>query len=418
MDLSSQSLLKRQLPVGLVDFDDVIDEKMIYVDKTDLVADIAAQKGIFFLSRPRRFGKTLLVSTFHELFARGVERFKGLKLERLHLWNDHTYSVIRLSLNDIAECTSQGFEQSFVERLTGALAAAGITFAQGSLSWAEALRRILQPLENKSLVLLIDEYDAPLTHVLDDPEEFARRLTVLNQFFTILKNNFGKFRFIFITGVTRFSNLSPFSSFNNLRDLSFTPTYSALTGITQEELETYFAEYIEQAARVFDHKYPGEGWDRQKLLAELQYHYGGWSFDTAAQTRVYNPWAVLNFFADPNAGFVPYWAATGGTLPPLLTAFLRSLIERDGGVHGLSEFLRDDFVIPVRKAQLTASVCTPAAADFPFTALLYQAGYFTIKSTEDDVFIIGVPNREVRRVFNDCVFDLLTPARGKTGPAG
>ena len=222
-----------KLPLSITSFSDFAVNSMIYVDKTDLVANLARFRNPIFLSRPRRFGKSTLVSTFHELFSNGLDKFQGLKITNENLWNDKTYKVIHIDFSQIKENTeNRPFEDKFYLLLKS-------SFKEASLAIAEerdviaAFADTIAAEENGTLVLLIDEYDAPLTAVMGDKEEFEARRALFSEFFSTVKSRSSKFRFIFITGVTRYSNTSIFSAFNNIKDISFNPTYGAIVGYTQ-----------------------------------------------------------------------------------------------------------------------------------------------------------------------------------------
>ncbi len=401
MTTPAQILLEDPMPIGLLDFDDIIDNKLLYIDKTDLVAQIAKKRGIVFLSRPRRFGKTFLVSTFYELFARGTKRFKGLKLVRDNLWNDYTYKVIRLMLNLTCEFNkTKNYKQVFGSHLSFALKSVGIEVDR-TVEWDVALTSALQSIENDSLVLLMDTYSDPLTHALNDNEEFEQRLMVLNQFFNLLKTNISKFRFIFITGVYRFSNLNLFSDPSNFVDLSFDPMYGSLTGITQDELETYFGGYIDNAALVLKQQEPDKNWDRQKVLDEIKYYYGGYCFDRNAKTQLYNPFSVMKFFSNPSEGFKLYWQRRGAPTPPIVVYCLNNLEEQKKGLGELADFLKPNPVIAGSEQELTPSINNPNPTDanFPFFAILCHMGYFTIKSAKGNKLYLGIPNPEIKEAF-------------------
>ena len=242
----------RQLP-DTTDFRELIDNNRIYVDKTAIINQFASKKGPFFISRPRRFGKSTLINTFHELFAHGIEKFKGLEIEPL--WNDKTYKVIHLDFSTFKDVPSNSsFNKEFIEAFKLSLEEAGINPTNEYLdSPANLLRKSLET-ENE-VVLLVDEYDAPLTAVLNDSNEFEDRRKILSNFYLTVKSFQGKFRFIFITGVTYYSHTSIFSAFNNLTDLTLDSDCGALLGYTSEELEKYFSEYLDNAAVELNKEY-------------------------------------------------------------------------------------------------------------------------------------------------------------------
>ena len=266
--------------------------------KTDLVADLAKFDAPIFLSRPRRFGKSTLVSTFHELFSNGLDKFQGLKIVTDNLWNDRTYNVIHLDLSKIKEQSDDiNFNETFLQQLDDAFIHSGYEkiLNEEIKIPARYLDIRFNQKDISGLVLLIDEYDAPLTAVMGDKGEFERRRRVLSNFFSTIKAYSGKFRFIFITGVTRYSNTSIFSAFNNIKDISFNPAYGAIVGYTQEELEHYFKDYIEYAAKALNRKEKTCKYTYEFILDELKNNYDGYSFDEDNECHVYNPWSILNF---------------------------------------------------------------------------------------------------------------------------
>lgn len=263
--------------------------------------------------------------------------------------------------------------------------------------------------------MLIDEYDAPLTHTLTDPYEFEERRRVLTLFFTIVKMFVDKFRFIFITGITKFSGISSsFSGFNNLEDITCDIDYGAITGITQKELETRCRQYIRNAAQVLDKKYPDQGWDEEKILSELKLNYDGYSFDREANTRVYNPWSVLHFFKKPQNGFLPYWLQSGGTAT-LLVHYINKMAMQGQGLGELVDYFNKDQIWCSDEEDLFPSIDTIADSSFPLLSILYQTGYLTIKSLDEDgdSFDIGFPNGEVKKAFADNVIRVLTRKSSK-----
>ncbi len=410
MTTPAQTSLENALTIGHSSFADIIDNKLLYVDKTDLVAAIARYCRCYFFSRPPRFGKTLLISTLHELFANGTEKFKGLKLERENLWNDHTYQVVRLEFSKISALDkTEDFNQKFAEHLTYAFAAAGITLDH-TKKWDWALDDVLESLKYDALVLLIDDFDAPMIHALDDYEEFDRRSSIIEHFCIYLKNHFSKFRLIFMTGGTRFNKLDIFSGFNIVDNLSFDYEYGTLCGITQDELETCFGDYIDNAALVLKQKEPDKNWTRQKVLDELKYHYDGYCFDDHVTTKVYNPWTVMNFFGDPSLGFKHYWRQIE-PYPAILISYLKHLEEQEDMFSELAYILEPDHGLPSSEGDFAPSIKHLTDENFPYFAILYNAGYLTVKKAYRGGYptvCVGVPNTEFKEAFALNISTLLT----------
>ena len=401
-----------KLPLSITSFSEFAANSMIYVDKTDLVANLARFRNPFFLSRPRRFGKSTLVSTFHELFLNGLDKFQGLKIVTDNLWNDKTYKVIHIDFSQIKENTeNRPFEDKFYLLLKS-------SFKEASLAIAEerdviaAFADTIAAEENGTLVLLIDEYDAPLTAVMGDKEEFEARRALFSEFFSTVKSRSSKFRFIFITGVTRYSNTSIFSAFNNIKDISFNPTYGAIVGYTQAELENYFKDYIEYAAHALNKKEKTDKYTYELILEELKNNYDGYSFDEECEWHVYNPWSILNFLSEPQRGFKPYWLETGGAKPSLLVNYLNTFIDKKVKKTELVDYLNLEFIKRTNIAALSPTITSIEDENFPFFAILYQAGYFTIKDTDAPDLMVGIPNLEVKEAFADIVLEKLTNKDG------
>ena len=364
------------LPLGTSDFCSLRANNEIYVDKTDLIFQLAQYRGKILLARPRRFGKSLLVSTFESLFRNGLKDFQGLAIEKT--WCDRTYPVVRLDFSEIKEFSSlEQFEEQFRDFLISNFEAVGFVSVNDSGSSLISLSRWFKTLEPSSLVILVDEYDAPLTACLDKPQLFEGGRSLMSQFFLTLKANEGCQRFFFMTGITKFSNTSIFSAFNNLQDITLDVQYGTLLGYTEEEIVRCFASYLDRAAQALE--LPRDG-----LASQLREQYDGFSFDRQAKTHVYCPWSVLNFLAKPSEGFQNYWYASGGR-PSVLMKYLSN--------HELSEPIDYAEEKIVRLSDLNAS---RQYEDINLDVLLTQAGYLTIRSVMKNGYaVLGYPNQEV-----------------------
>ena len=400
------------LPLSITSFSEFCERNKIYVDKTDLVAKLAQFDAPIFLSRPRRFGKSTLVSTFQELFSNGLDKFQNLKIVTENLWNDRTYKVIHIDFSQIKENTeNRPFEDKFYLLLKSAFKEASLAIIE-ERDVIAAFADTIGTEDNGTLVLLIDEYDAPLTAVMGDKKEFEERRALFSEFFSTIKAYSGKFRFIFITGVTRYSNTSIFSAFNNIEDISFNPAYGALVGYTQEELEHYFKDYIEYAAKALNRKEKTCKYTYELILDELKNNYDGYSFDEDNEWHVYNPWSILNFLKNPQRGFKPYWLDTGGAKPSLLVNYLNTFIDKKVKKTELIDYLNLEFTKVTSVAELSPSIVSIEDEDFPFFAILYQAGYFTIKDTGINYLEVGLPNLEVKKAFAEIILNKLTSKTG------
>ncbi len=396
-------MAEKQLPLSISTFAALRSrENKIYVDKTELIADLAeVDQAQWFLSRPRRFGKTLLVSTFESLFRHGLRDFSGLALEKR--WHDKQYPVIRLDFSSCKDFKSLAeFEAAAADMFDIAFAAAGVkleagqSFAMNPFG-AFAKYLALQPVV--SLVLLIDEYDAPLSSHLDDPTLFDDVRRKLSTFYSNIKAYSGCLRFLFVTGILRFRQASIFSTLNTLTDLSLEPAYGTLLGYTREEIEVYFGNYLDRAEKVC-------GLSRCELMEQLARYYDGFCFDQKARTHVFSPWSVLNFLRSPENGFENYWYESAGT-SSLLMNYLQQ--------HSLQRPEEYDVEQTVSVEKLKDVVSPEMMSD---VVLLAQTGYLTIKSVEDSVAVLGYPNEEVKRSMARLYSDRLLGDRSPVEIAG
>ena len=396
----------KQLP-DTTDFGELIDNNCIYVDKTAIINQFASKKGPFFISRPRRFGKSTLINTLHELFSHGLEKFKGLKIEPL--WKDKTYKVLHLDFSSYNFLSEINFNDYFYEDLKQEFLSIGLKVNDSTLDTKIPALLFDNVLKNnpsdQKIVLLIDEYDTPLSAVLNNEKEFIARRDILYSFYSKLKQYQGRFRFIFITGVTYYSHTSIFSAFNHLTDLTLDSDYGALLGYTSDELESYFSEYIDNAVETLNRKFPTERYTHEKVVEELKRNYDGYSFDEDCMHLVYNPWSILNFLKSPHRGFIPYWVSSGGATPTFLVNYLKQGLKKYNS-NELQSLLSIDSTVNKDTDSLYPSIENIANIDL--FAILYQAGYFCIKTAEDGYFKVGIPNLEVKKAYSNLLLNQLT----------
>ena len=392
----------KKLP-NYASFSKLVETNSIYVDKTGIIANFANGNGPFFISRPRRFGKSTLINTLHELFAHGIEKFKGLEIEPL--WDDKTYKVIHLDFSTFKDVPSNSsFNKAFMDSLRFALERAGIEPTKEYVDFpAKLLEKSIE--KENEVVLLVDEYDAPLTAVLNDSNEFEERRKILSSFYLMVKSFQGKFRFIFITGVTYYAHTSIFSAFNNLKDLTLSTKYGALLGYTSEELEKYFCEYIDNAATVLNEENDTDVYDHAMVVEELKRNYDGYSFDRKCKEHVFNPWSIINFLESPEEGFIPYWMSSGGSTPTFLVNYLKQGLKKYNADE-LQSLLQVDSTVNKVSDKLYPVI--DKIADIDLFAILYQAGYFCIKGVNRKIFQIGIPNLEVKQAYSEIMLRLLT----------
>ena len=364
------------LPLGTSDFATLRLRKQLYVDKTALIYELARRAEKFFLTRPRRFGKSLLVSTFASLFRDGLKHFSGLAIEKL--WKDKTYNVVKIDFSEIKNVTSyDAFEKRFRGLLMASFGPLGFQFKESDdLDLIQQLSSWLKIQGSSSLVLLIDEYDAPLTACLEDKTRFDAVRTRLSDFYAIVKSNDACWRFVFMTGIAKFNQTGIFSELNIFTDISLKPAYGSLLGYTDEDIDHYFGEYVQRASDTLS--LPSE--NIRRLLRE---NYDGYCFDKKVSQHVYAPWSVLNFFSSPEDGFENYWMESGGKLT-FLQKYLHSHALKSPENYAAEQRIFID--------DLSGSSDFDGINDL---VLLTQAGYLTIKRRDEESFFVGYPDKEV-----------------------
>lgn len=363
------------LPTGRQNFEDVIKENLLYVDKTRQVFELLRQGRLYFLSRPRRFGKSLLVSLFRHLFLGNRDLFKDLYIG-LHTDYDFVeYPVLQFNFADFGLKT-KNLEEELELVIQGYAAEFGVDIETSSI--ATQFRTLIQNISRsrgKPVALLIDEYDKPIIDFLTEVDKAEANQQILRQLFGPLKGleAAGHLRFLFITGVSKFSKVSLFSDLNNLTDLSIHSLSHDLLGITQAELTHYFGEYMDQAASKYE-------LTREGLTEAIKNWYNGYSYD--GKTRLHNPFSLLQFFQ--NQQFGNYWFATG--TPTFLVETIRNR-----GIHP------QEFEAVVLDENFLNRF---SLLDLNMTGLLFQTGYLTIQQVEASIYEttyhLGYPNYEVR----------------------
>ena len=368
------------LPIGQQYFKSIRDGNSIYVDKTQYIYALCHQiDKNYFLSRPRRFGKSLTLDTISELFSGNKALFEGLWIEDKWDWSQ-TYPIIRLSLDGIGH--QDGLVLALVRELK--LIASTFKIKLSNKSPGIAFRELITKVREKTgkqVVILIDEYDKPIIDYIDpyNLEQANEQRDILKEFFSILKGSSNHIRFLLITGVSKFARVSIFSDLNHLTDLTLDPEYAALCGYTQAELEHNFEPYIKIM--------PYDTLDKMKLW------YNGYSWD--AKNFVYNPFSVLNFFRVKI--YRNFWFATG--TPTFLVRLMRKRFEYKLEETEVSDLILESFILE-------------KFDDLDLNSLLLQTGYLTIKKvTEDGKFILNYPNQEVKRSFGQFLLSEYTHTR-------
>ena len=381
-------------PIGIQTFSNIREEQYLYVDKTQYVYELANTKKYVFLSRPRRFGKSLLISTFHAYFNGRKELFKGLAIDQLEKeWKQ--YPVLHFSLSMAKRGTVEDLDNVIATQLTWAEKDNGLTANNGDITTRMGdLVKNLYAKTHEKVVILIDEYDAPLLTVLHDKERLEAIRTELQSFYSPLKDLDPYLRFVFITGISKFSQLSIFSQLNNLFNISMLPKYAALCGITQQELEDNFQEGISELAQ-------SKNISKDDVLKKLQRQYDGYHF-AAKSPGVYNPFSLLYAMDTEQIG--NYWFATG--TPTFLVNMIR-------------KFHTDITAIDNSKAE-AEEFDTPTEDMHSILPLFYQSGYITIKDYDprSQRYTLGYPNEEVKVGMMRCLLPYyVAPDTNKTSNA-
>ena len=381
-------------PIGIQTFSNIREEQYLYVDKTQYVYELANTKKYVFLSRPRRFGKSLLISTFHAYFNGRKELFKGLAIDQLEKeWKQ--YPVLHFSLSTAKRGTVEDLDNVIATQLTWAEKDNGLTANNGDITTRMGdLVKNLYAKTHEKVVILIDEYDAPLLTVLHDKERLEAIRTELQSFYSPLKDLDPYLRFVFITGISKFSQLSIFSQLNNLYNISMLPKYAALCGITQQELEDNFQEGISGLAQ-------SQNISKDDVLQKLKRQYDGYHF-AAKSPGVYNPFSLLYAMDTEQIG--NYWFATG--TPTFLVNMIR-------------KFHTDITAIDNSKAE-AEEFDTPTEDMHSILPLFYQSGYITIKDYDprSQRYTLGYPNEEVKVGMMRCLLPYyVAPDTNKTSNA-
>jgi hypothetical protein len=366
-----------KLPIGIQDFPKIRENGFVYVDKTELAYQLCTSQSAYFLSRPRRFGKSLLCSTLANMWAGKKEHFTGLWIEQSD-WNWEEHPVVRIDLN-IGDFQNNGIE-SLYEILRNSLqdnaSKYGVDLEGKDIAVVfKSLIRALHEKYNKKAAVIIDEYDKPLLTTIDNDTLHSKIKNTLKSFYGVLKSSDEHLAFLFITGVTKFSQVSVFSDLNQLVDISLDCRYSALCGITQDELEATFTEEL-------DHFSDQNGYSREEYVQRLKDFYNGYRFSEST-VSVYNPFGLLNHFS--TGKFNSYWFNTG------TPSFLIKLIEN-----------QNINILDIENMELPAEAFGNYRKDsMEAIPVLYQAGYLTISDydPEIDTYCLNYPNEEVRVSF-------------------
>jgi hypothetical protein len=370
----------KMLPIGIQSFLDLRNKNYLYVDKTDGIHRLITSGKTFFLSRPRRFGKSLLISTLEEIFKGNKSLFEGLYIYDKIDWTEQ-HPVIRLDFGGRANNSGKELKISLTHFVETIAKNNQLSLSENALP--DKFRELIEELHHQTgqqVVVLIDEYDKAITDNLSTPDVVEENRKILHDFYQILKAADEHLRFVFLTGVSKFSKVSIFSGLNNLNDITLDAQYATICGYTQTELDFYFAPYIERLAEL-------EKTNKLELIERIKHWYDGYSWDGI--TSVYNPFSTLLLF-NKNA-FGNYWFATG------TPTFLVNLIKE-----------RNDVKLLLEPSQMQASNFDSFDYQVMDTKLLsFQTGYLTVKRVDKDPFggiplyTLNIPNEEVRQALTE-----------------
>ena len=368
----------KRLPLGIQNFKEIIAGGYVYVDKTQHIYDLIKDAKHYFLSRPRRFGKSLLLDTIGEAFGGDKELFKGLWIYD----SDHDFAkhpVVRLDMGSISNEGPQILKTALVEDLRITMEDEGFDMAgDDPLTAFKRLIRNMNQKYRQKVVVLIDEYDKPILDHLHDIEVAEANRQVLQGFYGVLKSMDPYIRFSFITGVTKFAKTSIFSGLNNLKDITLAEEYANICGIPVESLDAYFHDHIENLKT--NKRFMHCDSIREKILE----WYDGYSWD--GETKLLNPFSLLSFFDMKKlSGF---WYSSGSP------KFLLDLIKK-----------KPESYMDIRNAKISEDMLDTVETDrIAIEPLLFQTGYLTVKEIrqefDDAIYTLEMPNNEVRRAFN------------------
>lgn len=365
-------MTRKLYPIGIQTFERIRQEDNVYIDKTEYVYHMTHADGrFFFLNRPRRFGKSLLVSTFKSYFEGRKDLFKGLAIEKLEKeWNE--YPVLHFSLASGKHISKEQLEDYLLFVIKNNEDRFGIESDSRDIN-VRLLNLIMSVHRktSKQVVILIDEYDAPLLDVVHHEQTLEEMRNVMRNFYSPLKDCEPILRFVFLTGITKFSQLSILSELNNINNVSMDAPYAGICGITQEELLTQMSDDIDRLAEKLE-------LSKEETIRQLKHHYDGYHFCWPSQD-VFNPYSLLNCFSKQEIN--SYWFGSG--TPTYLINMMRKFDVKPSSIH--------------RMMAKASAFDAPTENMKSITPLLYQSGYITIKDYDrmSQIYTLDIPNNEI-----------------------
>ena len=377
----------RKYPLSTADFERIRTDGYVYVDKTEYVHNLVSTGIFYFLSRPRRFGKSLLLSTLEAYFLGKRHLFEGLALDRLQPEEWAAYPVLRLNLSGKRYADENSLLSELDMHLERWEKAYGITEPRKDVDERfEIVIQTVAAVSGKKVVVLVDEYDSPLSDSIGNPRLQNHYRDQLHGFYSVLKKAESHIQFCMLTGVTKFGKVSVFSGLNNLKDITFLDAYAGICGITEDELHSDLLPGVKKLAET-------EGCNVEDAFSQLKFNYDGYHFSRTL-LDIYNPFSLMN--ALDNSEVSSYWCASG--MPTLLSKSLKSAdydLNRLNNTQVTKEALEN----------LSVYQADPVA-------LFYQTGYLTIKGYDPEtrLYTLGYPNREIERGILNNVLNLYVPS--------
>ncbi len=372
----NETRIMQNLPIGIHTFERIRNENLLYIDKTKDIYQLITTGSVYFLSRPRRFGKSLLISTLKAIFEGKRHLFEDLWINQNTDYAFESYHVVHIDMSQVDSDNAEQLKNYLLVQVKQLAKQHSLNLEHGTYSscFGELIQKLGQ---DKPVVILIDEYDKPILDHLTKPARDTVK-DALKGFYNMIKANDPYLRFVLLTGVTKFSKISVFSGLNNLIDISMNKFYAEMLGVTQEELETYFADRIEQLAKSFNIR-------PETLLEQIKYWYNGYRF-SEKPVYVYNPFSTLSFFFEESFKF--YWFETG------TPTFLLELIKNNPQSWPQ---------IPEEKWASERAFSTYEIEHLEALPLLFQSGYLTIQDIDDSfaerLYLLDYSNFEVKQAF-------------------